>query len=66
MANFAVLNGNLVVNIIDAPNLQIAEEATKCQCIEFDIIKSVGIGMIWDGSNFIDPSIAIEITPPAE
>jgi hypothetical protein len=36
MAKFAVILNNTVVNIIDAPDLSIAQEATGLLCVEYD------------------------------
>lgn len=53
MSNFAVLGQDKkVINIIVADSKEIAEEATKLQCIQSDIAK---IHDIWDGENFITP-----------
>ena len=46
MANFAVLNGNTVQNIIVAESKEIAEEVTNSECVECSV--GVGIGMTYD------------------
>lgn len=63
MPNFAVLGQNKqVINIIVADSKEIAEEATKLECIQSDIAK---IYDAWDGENFITPVIEtpVEETP---
>jgi hypothetical protein len=55
MTNFAVLGPNKkVINVIVADSKEIAEEATKLECIQSDIAK---INDIWDGTNFVSPVI---------
>lgn len=55
MPNFAVLGQNKkVINTIVADSKEIAEEATKLECIQSDIAK---IDDIWDGENFSAPII---------
>lgn len=48
MANFAVLNGNIVSNIIVADTKYIAEQVTKTTCIEYTDQNPAGIGWIYD------------------
>ena len=52
--NYAVINGNTVVNIIVADSKTIAEKVTNLKCVESD--GSFGIGWIWDGENWVDPN----------
>jgi len=59
MTTFAVISNNQVMNTIDAPSLEVAEEATGQTCIEYTKENSVGIGWIYDGTNFKNP---LEIT----
>jgi hypothetical protein len=42
MASYAVIKGDVVVNVIDAPSLQVAQEATGSECVECD-------GSFWIG-----------------
>jgi hypothetical protein len=55
MANFAVLDNNLVVNVIVADTLEIAEEVTAKTCTE--LIGSAGIGWTFDGASFVKPLV---------
>jgi hypothetical protein len=60
MANFAVLQNNIVVNIIDAPSLQIAQEVTLSGnvCIEYvQGVDAPSIGWIYDEEKevFLNP-----------
>jgi hypothetical protein len=61
MPNFIVIKDNKVDNIIDAPSLEVAEEATSLTCIQYVEEFPVAIGYTWDGENFIAPSIEEEI-----
>jgi hypothetical protein len=53
MANYAVLNGDTVTNVIDAPSLEVAEEATGSECVECD--GSFWIGWTRKGKKWIAP-----------
>ena len=53
MANFAVLNGNVVINVVVADSKENAELATSMICVEYDEKLPAGIGMIYDGTGFI-------------
>jgi hypothetical protein len=68
MANYAVIENEIVVNAIVADSKKIAEEATGRLCVELPEI-NFGIGDTWDGTNFIKPEpievIDAEIVPPA-
>jgi hypothetical protein len=63
MPNFAVLQNNLVINIIVADSLEDAEMVTGLTCIEYSPDKPVAVGFIHDGTNFEFP--ALEPTPKA-
>ena len=52
MANFAVIKDDLVVNIIDAPSKEVAEEATRSTCIEYTDENPARIGWTYDGTQF--------------
>jgi hypothetical protein len=57
MANFAVMNGNVVVNVIVADSKEIAEMVTNSTCIEFNLEEhEAGIGYTHDGEKFNVPS----------
>jgi hypothetical protein len=55
MANFAVIKDEVVVNIIDAPSKEVAEEATRSTCIEYTNESPARIGWTYDGTQFINP-----------
>ena len=57
MAKFAVLDNNIVINIIVADTKEIAEEATGFTCIEYTSANPAAINDTWDGENFISPTI---------
>lgn len=56
MANFAVLTGNLVVNVIVADTVEIAEAVTHATCIEYTNENPAGIGWTWNGTTFTPPT----------
>jgi len=57
MAKFAHLSGNVVNNLIEAETLQDAESVLGAgSCIEYTDHWTVGIGWIYDGTKFTDPS----------
>ena len=56
MANYAVIANDKVVNVIVADSKEIAEEVTGLVCIEYTDESPIGIGYLWDGTNFINPS----------
>ena len=54
MANFAVLDGITVVNVIVADSLSIAEEVTSKTCIEYTN-ETVAIGDTYENGVFLHP-----------
>lgn len=60
--NFAVMNHNIVTNLIVADSLEVAEAVSNFPCIEYANHTDAGIGWTYDGTNFIAPVI----TPPTE
>jgi hypothetical protein len=57
MSNFAVIENGVVTNCIDAPSLEVAEEATDNQCVEYTLENAVGIGWTYNGKKFTAPVI---------
>lgn len=57
MANFAVIENDLVINVIIADDLEIAEQVTGKPCIEYDDDNPAGIGWTYDGESFTPPKI---------
>ena len=59
MANFAVITGTTVSNIIVADSLEIAEEVTGSVCVEYTDENLAGIGWAYDSDTgtFIAPGI---------
>lgn len=55
MANYAVIDNNIVINIIVADTKEIAEEVTGLTCVEYTDENPAGIGWTYDGENFISP-----------
>jgi hypothetical protein len=48
MANFAVLGGASVINVIVADSIEIAEELTGAICVEYTDANPAGIGWTYD------------------
>jgi hypothetical protein len=63
MANFAVIDENIVVNVIVADNKEIAETVTGFTCVESDL---AAIGYTWDGENFSAPVVEPIVEPVVE
>ena len=63
MANFAVISGSNVVNVIVAKNKKAAELATNSECIEYTDENPACIGWTYDGTNFIAPVVIDETLP---
>jgi hypothetical protein len=61
MANYAVINNNIVENVIVADTLEIAEAVSGQTCIEYNELNPASAGDTWDGEKFVKP----EIVPPA-
>jgi hypothetical protein len=57
MATFAVLDNNLVNNVIIADSKEIAEEVTNSTCVEYTAENPAGIGWTYDGSVFTAPVV---------
>ena len=57
MATFAVILEDKVINIIDAPSLEVAEEATGQTCIEYTAENPAGIGWTYADGVFTAPVI---------
>ena len=57
MANFAVLSGGTVSNVIVADTKEIAEYITGTTCIEYNETNPAGIGWTYDGTTFTAPKI---------
>lgn len=51
MANFAVINGNIVENIIVADTKEIAETVTGKLCVEYTDKNPAHINLNWDEVN---------------
>jgi len=58
MANFAILSGSQVTNIIVAKDLKTAESVTKEKCVEYTEENPAGIGWNYIDGVFVAPVIA--------
>ena len=56
MATYAVVNNNIVQNVIVAQSLEIAQEITGNTCIEYTDENPAAIGWAYDGKKFIAPT----------
>jgi hypothetical protein len=56
MPNFAVIKDNLVVNVIVADTLEIANEVTGLLCVDITEIRA-GIGYTYTDNNFEPPYV---------
>lgn len=57
MALFAVIEENIVTNVIIADTKEIAEQVTERTCVEFEDTRyQPGIGWTYDGSSFHQPT----------
>jgi hypothetical protein len=61
MATFAIIQNNKVINVIDAPSLEVAQEATGQTCIEYIDSNPAGIGWTYADGVFTAP--VVEETP---
>jgi hypothetical protein len=55
MANFAIIENDIVTNVIVADSQEIAQEVTGKTCIEYTEKNPAGIGWSYDGKTFIPP-----------
>lgn len=62
MANYAVIENNIVTNVIVADTKEVAEQATGSTCVEYTDENPAGIGWTYDDVKFIEPE---KITPNA-
>jgi hypothetical protein len=66
MFNYAVIENNIVSNIIIADTKEIAEEVTQRTCVKIDEQVRVDIGYKYDGINFISPIVEEQVDQPVE
>jgi hypothetical protein len=65
MPNFAIIENNVVVNVIVCDTKEIAENITKLQAVEFNLDShEAGIGFTYDKNKFIAPPKEEEILDP--
>jgi hypothetical protein len=55
--NFAVIENEIVVNVISADSKAVAEEATCLTCVEYTDANPAHIGFKYDGETFEQPVI---------
>ena len=54
MLTYAVLDqNNVVVNVINASSLEVAQSVTSSKCILIDHSPTPGIGDMWDTDHFV-------------
>jgi len=54
--NFAIIENDIVTNIIVADSLEIAEAVTGTTCVEYTTESPAAIGWTWDGTIFTAPT----------
>jgi len=52
--NFAVISNGIVINLIAADTLEVAEAVSGQTCIEYTDHETVGKGWSYDGTNFVN------------
>lgn len=57
MATYAVIENDIVINVIVADTLEIAQEVTGKTCIEYNDTNPAGIGWTYDGEKFVAPKL---------
>lgn len=57
MANYAVIEGNVITNVIVADTKEVAEQVTNSTCVEYTVENPAGIGWTYDGEKFIAPVV---------
>jgi hypothetical protein len=55
MATYAVIENDIVINVIVADTVEIAEEVTGKTCVEYNDNNLAGIGWAYDGEKFVAP-----------
>jgi hypothetical protein len=55
MATYAVIENDIVVNVIVADSLEIAQTATQKLCVEYDENNLAAIGYEYKNNKFINP-----------
>jgi hypothetical protein len=63
MANFAVMSGTTVSNVILADSKEIAELTTNSVCVEYTEDNPAGIGWTYDGTVFTAPVVEPVVEP---
>lgn len=63
MAVFAVLQSNLITNVIVADTQEIAEMVTELSCVEIPEGNFAGIGWTYQDNKFVEPVIQNETDP---
>jgi hypothetical protein len=55
MFTYAIIENNIVTNVIVADTLEIAQEVTGKTCVEYNEDNPAGIGWTYDGEKFVAP-----------
>jgi hypothetical protein len=66
MTKYAVIDENVVVNIILADSVEIAEQVTGHTCIECTDLLNPNVGYLWNGDSFTVPETPIVEDEPVE
>lgn len=57
MPNFAVIENDVVVNIILADTQEIANQVTNKECVQYADENPIGIGWIRENGTFVAPKL---------
>lgn len=63
MKTFAIIEDQVVVNVIVAESLEIANEVTGDDCVEYTESNLAHIGLSYDGESFEQPFVEIADVP---
>jgi hypothetical protein len=63
MPNFAVIENDIVINVIVCESKKLAEEITSKTCIEYTDKNPASIGWSYDGKTFIPPAQPQPVDP---
>ena len=65
MTNYAIIDNNLVVDVIIADTVEIAETLTGKKAVPFNLENhEAGIGYSYDGEKFSPPIVEVEVPVP--
>ena len=63
MKTFAIIEDQVVVNVIVAESLEIANAITGFDCVEYTEANPAHIGLTYDGESFEQPPVEVADVP---